>query len=359
VKYSPNQQIKRQLLRHILDGQFEPNQTLPTIEALARTFKVSTKTVQKAIHALSAEGVIEAKRGTGLFVKPIDSKGGGGKRIGFVHPNSPTYLTGERYPKPIVDAFERVMKEAGFTVIACGLARMDRLVLEESLLKLRLNGLLLFELDSDILLSEFRDMRLPMVSVDYDSYRHGISSIFIDNVWGCFEATKHLIDLGHKSIAFMRPLMRNAINNGSLDSVEEERMKGYRVAMQQAGLPILIEEFTKGAEGAGEAVRRLVQGKSPPTAFVTSSDGYAVMIAHEAQKQGLTIPGDVSVVGFGNDHLEYEPGKKITSVAVPWKEMGETAAEVLLETLKGGARPQRRTMPVKLAPHESSGPRKK
>jgi len=359
VKYSPNQQIKRHLLRHILDGQYEPNQTLPTIETLAKTFKVSTKTVQKAIHALSAEGIIEAKRGTGLFIKPLDAKAGVGKRVGLVHPGSTGYLQGAIYPKPIVDAIERVMQEAGYVIVPCPLAKMERLVLEESLLKLRLCGLLLFEIDSDILISEFRDMRLPMVSLDYDAYRHNISSVFIDNVWGCFEATKYLIEQGHRNICFMRPLMRNAINNGSLDAVEEERIKGYRLAMQEAGLPVHVEEFGRGANDLQGALVPVLGQRPAPTAFVTSTDGGAVKIAEHVQELGFSVPDDISVVGFGNDRTEFAPGKLLTSVRVDWKEMGEEAAKMLQEVLKGNSRSRRHIVSAKLIIHDSTAPASK
>ena len=359
MKYSPNQQIKRQLLRHILDGQFEPNQTLPTIETLAKTFKVSTKTVQKAIHALSAEGVIEAKRGTGLFIKPLDPKAGAGKRIGFVHPGSPQYLTGVVYPKPIYDAFEKTMQEAGYTVVPCSLARMERLVLEESLLKLRLTGLALFEIDSDILISEFRDMRLPMVSLDYDAYRHNLSSVFVDNIWGTFEATKYLIELGHRNICFVRPLMRNPINNGSLDAVEEERIKGYRLAMQEAGLPVHVEEYGRGSSDLRAAIVPVLGARPAPTAFVTSTDGGAVKIAEEVQNLGFSVPDDISVVGFGNDRTEFAPGKLLTSVRVDWPEMGEQAAKILQDVLKGNTRARRHFVSAKLAVHESTAPASK
>lgn len=357
MRFTPNQQIKRQLLRHILDGQFEPSRTLPTIESLAKTFKVSTKTVQKAIHALSAEGVIEAKRGTGLFIKPIDPKAGAGRRIGLLHPNAPAYLLGEVYPKPIIDGFEEEMRRAGYHVVPCALAKMDPLVLEESILKLRLSGLALFEVDSDILIAEFRELRLPMISMDYDAYRHGISSVFVDNVYGSFMATRHLIDAGHRQIAFMRPLMRNAINNGSLDAVEEERIKGYRVAMQEAGLPVVITEFGKTPEAAQQAMEAMLARRPPPTALISSSDGHARRLAEVAQKFGLHVPQDVSVMGFGNDRTEFAPGRVVSSVRVEWKEMGRQGAELLIEALKGpppGV--QRRILPVRLALHDSVAP---
>jgi LacI family transcriptional regulator len=312
--------------------------------------------VQKAIHALSAEGVIEAKRGTGLFIKPFDNKGGTGKRIGLVHPNQTGYLEGEKYPKPIVHAFETAMVAQGYTIIPVGLRNTDMLVMEESLLKLRLSGLLIFELDSDTLISTFREMRLPMVSVDYDAYRHGISSVSMDNVHGTFQATKHLIEQGHRHIVFVRPLMRNPINNGSLDWVEEERIKGYRVAMQEADLPIAVEEVGKGATAYRDALLELLGRRPAPTAMVASADGAAAQMAREAQALGFDIPDDISFIGFGNHEAEAVPGKVLSSVKIDYALMGSAAAELLLETMQGGNRPKRVIVPAKLALYDTVAP---
>jgi len=128
MQLSPSQQIKRQLRQRILDGQYEPGTTLPTIRSLAKSFNVSTKTVQKAIHALSAEGMIEAKRGTGLFIKSQAFKpGSGGHRIGLLHSGPPEYLLGMPYPKPILDTLTTELQTAGFTLIPCSLIQLDRL----------------------------------------------------------------------------------------------------------------------------------------------------------------------------------------------------------------------------------------
>src|SRR5579862_1345462 len=111
IRFVPSNQIKRQLMRHILEGRYSPGSTLPTIQELSDTLKVSTKTVQKAIHALSAEGLIEAKRGVGLTVKAISAHTGRKREIGLIHPNTPEYIKTDPYPGFVVKALQKALKK--------------------------------------------------------------------------------------------------------------------------------------------------------------------------------------------------------------------------------------------------------
>jgi LacI family transcriptional regulator len=360
MQLSPSQQIKRQLRQRILDGQFEPGSTLPTIRSLAKSFKVSTKTVQKAIHALSQEGMIEAKRGTGLFIKMQAFKpGAAGQRIGLLHSSAPEYLQGELYPKPILDTLTAELNAAGYTLIPCSLAKLDRLALEAELAKLKLGGLILFEVDADRVVFELLELRLPMLSIDHDCYRHGVSSVVFDNIFGTFQTTKLLIEQGHKHIAFLRPLMVSKIyNNNSLTLIEDERLKGYCVAMQEAKLPLDIQEYSRRApEHVQEMLLRVLGRRPAPTAFVCSADFSAMSIITELKKLGYRIPEDVSVTGFGDFHTEYEPSRLITTARVDYVETGRTAARLFLDLVTGKTtKAERKVIPVTLVRNHSVGP---
>ena len=359
MQLSPSQQIKRQLRQRILDGQYEAGTTLPTIRSLAKSFNVSTKTVQKAIHALSAEGMIEAKRGTGLFIKSQAFKpGSGGHRIGLLHSGPPEYLQGMPYPKPILDTLTTELQTAGFTLIPCSLIQLDRLALETELSKLKLGGLVLFEVDADRVIFELLEMRLPLLSIDHDCYRHGVSSVVFDNVFGTFQTTKLLIEQGHKHITFLRPLMVSKVhNNSSLTLIEDERLKGYCVAMQDAGLSLDIQEYGRRSPEAIQEMLLRVLGRRPaPTAFVTNTDGSALSFIQELKKLGYRIPEDISVTGgFGNYNLEFEPGRFITSTFVDYAETGRVAARQFLELMTGKVtKAERKFMPVSLVRNQST-----
>ena len=354
---SSSDEIRRLLLRHILEGQFEPNQTLPTIASLAKTFTVSIPTVQKAIHALSREGIIEAKRGVGIFVKRFDLQAGRGRRIGLLHPNPSSYLLEHPYPGAVIETLQKELQQGGFTVVPCSLEELDRLALLSSLCKLRLAGLVLFEVDSDVLISELRELRLPVVSMDYDAYRHGISSGTFNNVLGAFQATKHLIQLGHKNIAFMRPLVKAVLNKSiSLTASDEERVKGYCVAMEDAGLPPMIREFKNRVSIMNEELLRLFGQRPAPTALVCSADWSAQAAAQCVQQLGFRIPQDLSIVGFGGWGVEIGPGRRLTSIGVDNTGMGHAAARMLLESMGGNQPPQRIVLPTRLLVQDSSGP---
>ena len=359
MRFQPSSQIQRQLMRHILEGRYAPGQSLPTIHELAKILQVSTKTVQKAVHGLSAEGLIEAKRGVGLIVKAAANSNARWKRVGLLYSNPGDYLKQMPYPGTVIQALEREMTKSGVSLLPCSLAEIERLNLLEIIAKRKLNAIVLFEVDSDPLILELRETRLPMVSLDYDAYRHGVSSVIFDNIHGTFQATKNLIDLGHRDIAFLRPLHKSPIHSyGSLDWVEDERLKGYRLAMQDAKLPLLMREFENKPAMVQEMLKELTALRPAPSAAVCVSDGSALDIAREAAHLAIRIPEDLSLTGFGGDAWKLPSGRVLSSVRVDYAEMGRLAAEILLNIMEGKDRRTRReVLPAHLAAAQSIAPR--
>jgi DNA-binding LacI/PurR family transcriptional regulator len=341
-------------LRHILEGRYQPGQLLPTIHELADILQVSTKTVQKAVHGLSAEGLIVAKRGVGLMVKDTPARRSRWKRVGLLYPHGESYLKSAPYPASVIQAFEKELQNAGLRMEPCALAEIERLNLLEVIAKKRLNAMVFFEIDSDPLILELRETRLPMVSLDYDAYRHGVSSVIFDNIHGTFQATKNLISLGHRRIAFLRPMLKSPIGAyHSLDWVEEERVKGYRLAMQDAGLPALVCEY-KNNPTASEMLTDFFSRRPTPTAAVCVSDASAAAIAAEAQKQGRRVPDEFSIVGFGGESVKLPSGITLSSVRVEYAEMGRLAAQILLQTMDGKETgPRRELLPARLSAGQS------
>jgi len=357
VRLLPSDQIKRRLLQCIQEGRYETGHGLPTIQELARTFQVSTKTVQKAIHALRKEGVINAKRGVGLSVRSPGPRIGRGRRVGLVFPNAPRYVEQQPYPGTVIRELEAELRRSKLTLVRCPLETMERMALTDRLARLKLAGLVLFEIDNDSMILEFRELRLPMVSMDYDAYRHGVPSVVFDNAFGSFQATKHLVGLGHRGIAFLRPLLRNPMFSPSLDAVEEERLKGYRIAMLDAGLPTEIREFENQPAALRQALQELLGRRPAPTALVCVADWSARAIAREIMRMGFRVPEDLSLVGFGDYGLEIAPGRRLTSVWVDYEGMGRTAGQILKDVLEGnGPRARRAVLPARLAPGHTVSP---
>lgn len=151
-----------------------------------------------------------------------------------------------------------------------------------------------------------------------------LSSISVDNAMGAELATRHLIELGHRRLAFV---------SGSVNSVNRrERLRGFRSALESAGLDPAdaivwpgadTSEFgdKDAAELGRRASRELLSGPRPPTGFVAINDMCAIGICRGAKDAGLRAGRDVAVVGFDDILLAdlFEP--PLTTVRQPLPEM--------------------------------------
>lgn len=349
-------EIKQKLLSAITNGRYRSGSLLPTIRALAETFRVSTKTVQKAVKELSNDGFLEPKPGKGLIVKMDALQAKRSRRIVVPLPYSASALKSNKvYPGAVIAALRRGVAKAGYEVVAVPLNDMEELAIIRHLRALQPAGIVLCEIDSDHLIIEIRELMLPMVSIDYDAFHLGISSVAFDNRWGGFEATRYFIRNGHRHIVALNPQYTRSIGgNPFMDTVEEERTQGYRLAMQNADLDPRIEVYPPGTRPMRAKLLELFGLRPAPTALLCQHSGQARVVARELQTMGFRIPEDVSLIGFGADDAELAPGVKVSSVWVDCEGMGRTAAEFLLAEMKGeGDDPRRCRLPTRLVVHNS------
>lgn len=167
-----------------------------------------------------------------------------------------------------------------------------------------------------------------------------------------YAATRHLIDLGHKIIGQI---------SVPLDARALQRRRGYLDAMAEAGqepLTIAIERassFPLGAQLVGELLAR----RPDMTAVFAGNDNLALGAMFEAQRRGIRVPQDMSIVGFNDFELAAVAYPALTTVTTPRYEIGRRAAEIILEIVRGtGERPARPVIDVgfTLAVRESTAP---
>jgi DNA-binding LacI/PurR family transcriptional regulator len=166
----------------------------------------------------------------------------------------------------------------------------------------------------------------------------GIDSISLDNVAGGYQATQHLIELGHRRIGFL---------SGPLHTSSRlERLDGYRHALIDAGVkpdPNLVwadrtrswSGDVEGAEIGREGARVLLNSPDRPTALVTINDMYALGALAGARDLDLTIPRDVSVIGFDDIPMANIAQPPLTTIRQPLPEMLKIAVETLVGRLEG------------------------
>ena len=170
--------------------------------------------------------------------------------------------------------------------------------------------------------------RVPAVVVDF---RYpALTHTYIDNVGGGYLATKHLIELGHRRIAFVGDPSVNPY--GFVSSAD--RCTGFRRAMADAGLEIpaaFMKECPHGRHVAHRLTAELLNLKEPPTAVVAASDTQALGVLDGAKNIDVDVPHGLSVIGF--DDIEVAAYVGLTTVRQPLILSGARGAELLLEAI--------------------------
>jgi len=186
--------------------------------------------------------------------------------------------------------------------------------------------------------------RLPGASVS-------VPVVHTDHRAGATEAVRHLIGLGHRRIAHITGLRRVAST--------QRRLEGYRQALAAAGLKTTAELVKSGdftmASGAA-AMAQLMGLAHPPTAIFCDNDEMAYGAIRAAGKLGLSVPGDVSVVGFDDQNLAEFYNPPLTTVNIPRHELGRRAAQELIDQLAGRDVAREVVLPTRLVVRESTAP---
>jgi LacI family transcriptional regulator len=177
----------------------------------------------------------------------------------------------------------------------------------------------------------FRDAGLPCVIIDpVDLPDPDVPSVGATNWGGGLAATRHLTELGHRRIAVIggpAPLL-----------CSRARIDGYRAALESAGLPYdpaLVRDGTFHHAGGYEAASVLLALPEPPTAVFAGSDEQAFGVVEAARVAGLSVPRDLSVVGFDDLPISRWAAPPLTTVRQPLADMGRVAAQMLQVLLNG------------------------
>jgi DNA-binding LacI/PurR family transcriptional regulator len=192
-------------------------------------------------------------------------------------------------------------------------------------------------------------MQVPIVLLNNQHPSQFAHSVMIANV----DATRHLIGLGHRRIAYLGDRYGH--------QSDTERFSGYRQALEEAGLPFEPELVTHGdgkPEGAEAAVTDLLASPQPPTAVFCYNDMSALGAMRQIRNHGLRIPSDISVVGFDDLYISQYLDPPLTTVRQPMRQMGRMAMETLLKIFAGAGSGHDLKVPGELIVRQSTAPPK-
>jgi LacI family transcriptional regulator len=233
----------------------------------------------------------------------------------------------------LVNSFQETLSRAGHTAIVITTGFDNRAIFDKVKLILEhgAEGVLLVGRIEDQRLREYLlQKRIPVVT----TYSYLADEIFPSIGFDNYAATQQLIDyligMGHTEITMVSGRI---IGNDR----QEARVRAFRDAMTGAGhdrtAHIIEKDYVLALPEGAEAMRRIVAEFPKTTAVVCNNDIFAVSVIAECRKRGIRIPADLSVTGFDDLDLASVLDPQLTTIAVPSRDMGERAAEALLNAV--------------------------
>ena len=343
------QHVQETIRRRIRSGEWRPGCKIPSERELEKEFSLNRLTISKGLANLAAEGLLVRRRGQGTFVTERDSGRAAQRRL--VKYISPMPFSEDVVMRPgVLEGMHEVLAERGYHVGVDFFHDADEMVK-------RLQG------DSDgyhagfaiwydpseavdAELARLSDEGYPFVLLDAVPTGFEGDCVVTDNVEGSLIVVRHLVEAGHRQIAYVT----RRVNRTSL----EERLTGFLRGMVTCDCPIHTNSVFKlkgvREEARGEidgVIDRLIDDPTPPTAVLFSNEDLAVAAIERLWSRGLRVPDDVSVVSNDNLDVAKSPRVAMTTVVQNWFEMGKVAAEILLDRLTN---PHSRPTQVQLHP---------
>ncbi len=326
------EQILRQAIE---DGRFGGGR-LPTEVELAEQLGVSRETVRLATERLQTDGLLIKIRRRGTFLRDgiatPNLKNESVRTLGYLqadyhsregHDDTVTRAVGALMLQGAIaeagkHSYQLVVQHAPFTQLT---AVADQLCQGH-----RLQGVIFASCGEEKVLKRVLGYGLPVLLLDHDLTLPRVSSVREDGLEGARQAVSHLVNLGHRAIAYAH--WRHT-------ELNPWRLQGYRQGLREAGIrrrrvwEFFVELTAEGARNVVDSWARLTPR---PTAIYCFNNTLATHVIEVLRRRGFRVPEDVSIVGGGGEEI---PG--LTCHQADWTHLGRIAVQILL---KKTARPE-------------------
>lgn len=318
-----------------------PGDKLPTQHQLRHLLNASRPTIARALALLEAEGLIESRQGSGIYLRSAPTKQDRTRLLSFIALRS--------YAPVVLRAYygiERRARQRGYHLLMA--SSENDIQHEEALVEQHLRagaqGIILYpvtrwrhQVADDYLRRRWREVPIVIFDIGYEQWERPM--VLFDNFRLGYEMTRALLAHGHRHIAFLH------LHSDYLHRSIHERRDGWLAAMHDAGItvpPSYLNWFTfpEGIQAfrdtdAEEVAQRLLQLSPVPDALIAWEDNTAMPLIRALQKLGVKVPEQIRVVGF--DDLEtsrfFQPA--FPTSQPDFARLGEIAVDVLDDWLSG------------------------
>jgi LacI family transcriptional regulator len=310
----------------------------PTIADVAREAGVSTTTVSHALNGTrpvadeTQRRILEAVERLQYEVNSVAQslKRNRSHAIGLLITD-----IGNPFFTALVRGIEDVANRAGYSVFLCNTDEdpEKELTYLRMLTRKRVDGIVMAPTGSP---SAFADKLIesgfPLVCIDRASPGALCDCVLVDNVEGARVATSHLIGLGHQRVGVISGLARVGTS--------AERLAGYRQALAERGIPFderIVLEGNSRPDGGFRRMLDLLDAPSPPTALFVTNNLMTLGALGALGTRGVRVPDDLALIGFDDFDWATILRPRLTAVAQPTYEIGEIAAGMVLDRIRGDA----------------------
>jgi len=254
----------------------------------------------------------------------------------------------------VVEGIEALAQDKGYSILLCQ-SRSDadrELASVEILREKRVDAIIVTASRvGSLYLPLLERLSVPIVLINNQQEGRYIHSVGTDNLHGGRLAAGHLVELGHRRVAY--------ITGPEWAAQSRLRREGARQVLLEEGLdldPDLVVQGTGRSDGGEEAMRALLDRSNPPTAVFCYNDLTAIGVMRSARVAGLQVPDDISVVGYDDIAYASYVMPPLTTIRQRRYEMGYQATEMALALLAGGKTVTNSLVQGQLVARGSSGP---
>lgn len=327
-------QLTQQITWLIASGELQQGEKLPSIREFAQVLGIHMHTVRAAYQRLEADMLVAIHPGKGAVVLPFDPE-----FISKVRPNLPSFLIGVLIPAPVpiyqpfIEGIYHASRNSRWMPIVCYTG--DNPFLTEKyinqLIAKRVDGFIVTSVGTteNFEKSIQVDQSPPIVFADAPHIQH--NSIVCDLEGAAYQATRHLLEHGHKRVALITaPLDWENVTPCH---------RGYQKALVESALnmepDLIIEVPDFKPESGYEGALELLKVKRRPTAAFVIADELAIGALQALQKAGISIPGDLAIASFNNIETAALVSPGLTTSTFPAYELGVLAVQRLQDLIKG------------------------
>lgn len=335
----PNyRRIAEELRKEISQNVLRPGERLGSHQALSSHFGVSRVTIRQALTLLRKEGYVEMVPKKGTFVS---RKAAGLPRIRHNLVGLLVENIQDPYFNEITQEIERELLRNHFHMVLCDTSGAETNYIE--LLKDRVDGFIIAPSLQEASWAHYRNLRgfeRPYVLFDRNIRSIPGNRVLVDNYLGGQMAADHLFDLGHRlfaTITYAWPMRPPVLSHEALAL----RVQGFTDRLQESGVSAtqirhLVGNAGRSKEAGALAAKQWLKLAPRPAALFATNDILCFGVIDVAEKAGLLMARDYSLVGFDDINLIRWLGIPLTTIAQPRDEIAQCAVRLLCEQMEGG-----------------------